>query len=636
MFIITQKSKEILIEERDYIIKRERKEIYFEDTNEIDVKTTYIIDFIKELSHKNEYILETPYHYFRIPEELSDKALIFKLNNDNPEFIVEKIIWYYIFEEVYGNANNEWTTYRNKLKQYLFESNLEEELKNFPEKPKITEDFIANIEKLKIKEYIEREDKFLEILEYPYRKDIVKYHHNTEILDKNFIYSLLCLFSFWIFITWLFYPTLFSFNISLLIFFLLLLIFSFYQRKITIRSNYKDKLMKINDLKKKFENSIQFFLIYEKDQSKEVSDMKINNIRLYLDSHSEKLFRYIDDLIKLDVFKAIQDYKTFNPIKFEVYIENKRIYPIPTEYEGFFHKTKIPFIIKDNNWNRLFSLEVNTMEIIQKKRKLTNIKERDYQIKKKYNYLACISFILVILIFMILPFYNILNILLLLTYLLIFLSLFPKSYFYNSQLQNFSEESQLQKRFFGFFLNSMHKIYTIPISLRPDCSYYFKAHAPRFHRIKITHELKDLMMKKLNLKIPENLSNTIESFNIPRKLNMKGYDLEIDIEISLNQRLFTWIIGIIIMFGIMIFSGIFYLCLYFLHPELLIDEFQEFTNLRIILTFLTLLIGFFGRDFLGNVTKDLNRIGVLLISLSFIVGILYSVPIFLYLLKLII
>ncbi len=559
------------------------------------------------------------------------------MNNDNPELIVEKIIWYYIFEEVYGNDNNEWATYRNKLKQYLFESNLEEELKNFPEKPKITEDFIANIEKLNIKDYIERENKFLEILEYPYRKDIVKYHHNSEILDKSFIYSLLCLFSFWIFVTWFFYPVLFLFNISMLILFFFFLIISLYQRKNTIRSNYKDKLMKINDLKKKFENSIKFFLMYEKYQSKEVSNMKINNIRLYLDSHSEKLFTFIENLIKLDVYKTIQDYKTFNPIKFEVFIENKRVYPIPTEYEGFFHKTKIPFIIKDNNWKRLFSLEVKTREIIQKKRKLNNIKVREYRIKKKYSYLANISFILAILIFFVIPpSYNLLNILLLFILILIFLSLTPKNYFYDSQLQNFSEESQLYKRFFGFFLNSMHKIYTIPIKLRPDCSYYFIAHAPRFHRIKISHELKDLMMKKLNLKIPENLSNTIESFNIPRKMNMKGYDLEIDIEIPLNQRLFTWISGIIIMFGIMIFSGIFYLCLYFLHPELLSNEFQDFINIRIILTFLTLLIGFFGSDFLGNLTKDLNKVGVLLISLSFIVGILYSVPIFLYLLKLII
>lgn len=620
-------------EGRDYVIKRERKDVLFEDTNVIKVKTTYIIEFNNELIIENEYILETPYNYFRIPEDLSDRAIIFKLNNMDANIITEKIIWYYIFEEIYQDKSNEWINCRNKLKQDLFESNFEEQLNNFPECPEIDEEICNKIEHIEIKNFIQKEDKFIKLLEYPYKKNIVKYHHNSDIPDNKIIISYFFLSIFWIFLTLFFTPELLLFNILMVCLFLFFFLFTLSQKINAIRNNYKDKLMKSNDLKKKFDNSIKFFLVTDKKTKKKITNKRKKDISLFLDSHSEKLFELIEDTIRLDVHKAIQDYKTFNPIQFKIIFENEKVYPIPTAYKGFLHKTKIPIIIrKIHTGKKLFSIEVKTREIIQKKRKLNNIKQIEHQSEKKNSYISCFALIFIILVLIIIPpSYNALAVSLILIIIIIFLSFFPTSYIYHSPLQNYTKEDQSHKKLVANLLNSLHKIYTIPIKHRSDCSYYFIAQAPRFHKIKITQELKDLMLKKLNVKIPENLSDTIESFNIPRKLIMKGYDLEIDIEIPLNQRLLVWIIGIFIMFCIMIYSGISYLILLFFYPELLNNKIQDFTNIRIILTFLTLLIGFFGRDFLGNLTKDLKKIGIALISLSFIVGILYSIPIFLYL-----
>ena len=66
--------------------------------------------------------------------------------------------------------------------------------------------------------------------------------------------------------------------------------------------------------------------------------------------------------------------------------------------------------------------------------------------------------------------------------IIICLSFYPTSYIYHSPLQNYIKEDQSHKKYISNVLNSFSKIYTIPIKHRSDCSYYFKAQAPRFHK----------------------------------------------------------------------------------------------------------------------------------------------------------
>ena len=176
------------------------------------------------------------------------------------------------------------------------------------------------------------------------------------------------------------------------------------------------------------------------------------------------------------------------------------------------------------------------------------------------------------------------------------------------------------------FFNRRKNIYPVTIDLREDCSYYFLAYAPRFHRIRFAKEMKDIL-RGLYTKVPTDLSSEIISFNIPRRKKLeKTIEFDIDFEIPIAGRIWCWIIGIFLMLILMIISGILYI-ISIINPSIFVNSF-DLSTLRFVLTFLTLLIGFFGRDILSDPTKDLHIIGIILIVISVITGFIFTAPIF--------
>jgi len=174
--------------------------------------------------------------------------------------------------------------------------------------------------------------------------------------------------------------------------------------------------------------------------------------------------------------------------------------------------------------------------------------------------------------------------------------------------------------------NKNKNIYPVTIDLREDCSYYFLAYAPRFHRIRFAKEMKDIL-RGLYTKLPTDLSSDIISFNIPRRKKLKKtIEFDIDLEIPIAGRIWCWITGIFVMLILMIISGIIYI-ISIINPLIFVNSF-DLSTLRFVLTFLTLLIGFFGREILSDPTKDLHKIGIVLIVISVLTGIIFTAPIF--------
>jgi len=206
------------------------------------------------------------------------------------------------------------------------------------------------------------------------------------------------------------------------------------------------------------------------------------------------------------------------------------------------------------------------------------------------------------------------------------------NYIYSSAYQFEKNEESTKSQLLLFNLFSGYKnIYPITIDLREDCSYYFLAYAPQFHRIKFTKEMKEVL-RGLYTKLPTDLSSEIISFNIPRRKKLeREFEFDIDLEIPISSRIWIWIIGIFTMLTLMTFSGIIYITS-ILNPLAFSNSF-DMSTLRFVLTFLTLLIGFFGKDILSNPTKDLHKIGLILIIFSVIVGVIFILPIFFALIK---
>ncbi len=198
--------------------------------------------------------------------------------------------------------------------------------------------------------------------------------------------------------------------------------------------------------------------------------------------------------------------------------------------------------------------------------------------------------------------------------------------YFSSLLTDSNDEVHKKKLSIVYLFVKRRKIFSITIDLREDCSYYFLAYAPKFHRIKFVKEMKEIL-RGLYTKLPTDFSSDIVSFNIPRRKKLtRLVEFDIVLEIPISGRIWCWIIGIFIMLILMIISGIMYF-ISIINPSFFVNSF-DLSTLRFVLTFLTLLIGFFGKDILSEPTKDLHKIGIILIITSLIVGIIFVAPIF--------
>lgn len=708
----------------DYDIKRETKIIRFNDINEVEEETIYYLKFNTKITSSRNYLLRTPFPYFRIPEEIPIE-IINKFNEIESKNLIEKLIWYYIFEIIFKNSSGEWEDFRIKQKKKMEEKNYKTNLKEvdndyWDEKIKEAQELTELIEMVKILKLIEKLDdiknkkqkreeikkienklddikkeeqsakkvkdysnkinrireninrlenidvkgvignkeNFKKILEYPFTKRKVFFHHNWQRYRYNFTINILFfVISYFLayFLTKLYIPIIFPISLLIVLSFIFIIgrnkIFNLiYNRKA------KNSLMKGGDLKQKFKDSIKYFLtnsVEKINQDKE--NLQIENVRrtLFLDSLSEMLFNEIYRLTYNDLDKFITDYKSFNPISMDIYFENEKLLPIETNTLEFFHKTTIPISLTKNQIKNNYSLIIKTKRTLRKYKKKKRFINYFKNIPKKY---MSIGFLIILLgpIFLIisifyLSFIYIFYIFLFQTiFLFIFMifGIFRKNYYYSpSSFKNFiydmgdlKKEDFLNKISFSanslsYLRNINKKIFPITINLRKDCSYYFNVYAPRFHYIKMAKEL-DFLMNLMSVKSPYNLSQNLFSFNIPRRKKLKALDIkgiseiefDIDLEIPRTVRINLWLLGIFLMIILMLLSGSIYL-IFSLIPTLSPSELMDFSNLSFVLPFITLLIGFFGRDILGNPTKDLKGLAKWLISLSILVGIVFFLPI---------
>ncbi len=390
-------------------------------------------------------------------------------------------------------------------------------------------------------------------------------------------------------------------------------------------------MMKQGKLKEKFEEKITSFLIKTNDGEKEPEE----NIKrkLFLDSLSEILYKEIYKFVFRDLDKCIRDYKSFNPVSMEIFLDGNQVFPLGTSYEGFFHKTSIPIYLDSTINNEEFNLKIITKKTIRKNKKYSRMINRKTSLSKNFREMRFIFNVIMIVFLISSLFFEILLVPVMIS-ALIWLIFFnnpiylvrTKYIYYSSLLADSKKEFDYNKSSIANIFNKRKNIYPVTIDLREDCSYYFLAYAPRFHRIKFAKEMKDIL-RGLYTKLPTDLSSDIISFNIPRRKKLKKIiEFDIDLEIPIAGRIWCWIIGIFIMLVLMFISGIIYI-FSIINPLIFANSF-DLSTLRFVLTFLTLLIGFFGKEILSNPTKDLHKIGIILIVISVLVGIIFTAPIF--------
>lgn len=701
-----------------YRIKRESKILKFNDINEVEEETSYLIKFNKfETSEDSNYMLELPLTYFRIPEktiqeyqdylevkeffkthklfkkyieefedirkilneyetllvkikdkgDFSEKMKFYEKMKKNmqeiensskyqeleqkyglakhpiknlntilietkSEILFEKIIWHFIFEEIFDSSDS----YLKNTKKFIEREirNPNRETKSW--KIKLPRNIKTEISEINIRDYIEKSGNFENIINYPYLKKKPYLHHNTSLNWFIILYIVLFPVFLPLFIylsEFLIIPHLIFWIITVIILSaspLLIIKFLIHVKKA------KNKINKLGKLKEKFEEKIKQFL-HNENNNKKISEEN-KNMKLFLDSLSEILFTEIYKFVFRDLDKCIRDYKSFNPVSIEIFFEGNRVFPIKTSYEDFFHKTSIPLNIDTLSKEEAFSLKIITNKTIRKNKKKSRMLNSYASFPKNYQKAFFISVFVISGISVLSKLLNfnfsdnlvyILTILLLLILNPILFIRTEYSYF-SSLLTDSNEELFKKKLSIAYLFAKRRKIFSITVDLREDCSYYFLAYAPKFHRIKFTKEMKEIL-RGLFTKLPTDLSSDIVSFNIPRRKRLKReLEFDIDLEIPISGRIWCWIIGIFIMLGLMCFSGIMYI-ISIINPSFFVKSF-DLSTLRFVLTFLTLLIGFFGKDILSEPTKDLHKIGLILIITSLIVGIIFVAPIFITLL----
>lgn len=602
---------------------------HFIEIREDQEKLTKMIQKIEKTDRYQELV--QTYGLFKQPIKNLNAILL----ETESEIIYEKIIWHFIFEIILNPSDSNFKNTKIFIEKEINNKKRETKLK----KIKISEEVKEEISNVKIREHIEKSGNFEDIIRYPFSKKKVFLHHNTSFRGLWILYGILIPYYFLVsifflskylvvenIVIWIIYLILFVFPI------LILAVTSLFIIQVLNRvTNAHNKMMKRGKLKEKFEEKITSFLVKPIGKKK----IKEDNIKrkLFLDSISEILYSEIYKFIFRDLDKCIRDYKSFNPVSMDIFLDGDKIFPLGTSYEGFFHKTSIPIHLDSSTNKGEFNLKIITKKAIRKNKKNSRMINSHTFLPKKLIKLRVIIHI-VFLVFIISSLF--IEILLVPVFFSAILwlgllnnpiYLFRTRYNYYSSLMTERNEELINiRRYVVNFFNKKKNIYPVTIDLREDCSYYFLAYAPRFHRIRFAKEMKDIL-RGLYTKLPTDLSSDIISFNIPRRKKLKKtIEFDIDLEIPIAGRIWCWITGIFVMLILMIISGIIYI-ISIINPLIFVNSF-DLSTLRFVLTFLTLLIGFFGREILSDPTKDLHKIGIILIVISVLTGIIFTAPIF--------
>lgn len=580
-----------------------------------------LIGQIKEIEKKPRYQeLVKKYGLIKTPIKNLNTILL----EAKSEILFEKIIWHFIFEKIFNPSDSNFKDTEAFIEKEINNKERETKLK----KIKIPENVKKEINKVKIREYIEKSGNFENIIRYPYSKKKVYLHHNTSIRWLLILYVMsfpFFLVSFIQIARNLIVEETIIWIIFLIISVCPLIIIEALKRF----TNARNKMMKHGNLKEKFEEKITSFLIKPLDEKKAPEDNKKK--KLFLDSLSEILYNEIYKFVFRDLDKCIRDYKSFNPISIEIFLDGTQVCPLETSYEDFFHKTSIPIYLDSTINKEEFNLKIITKKTIRKNKKNSRMINSHTFVSKNLRKLRFIIHTILMFFLFYVLFFEILETLALISAIL-WLVLFNNpifvlrnKYIYYSSIMTEQNEEFIYNKLIVNLFNRIKNIYPVTIDLREDCSYYFLAYAPRFHRIRFVKEMKDIL-GGLYTKLPTDLSSDIISFNIPRRKNLiKTLEFDIDLKIPIAGRIWCWIIGIFFMLILMIISGIIYI-ISIINPLIFVNSF-DLSTLRFVLTFLTLLIGFFGREILSEPTKDLHKIGIILIVISVLVGIIFTAPI---------
>ncbi len=187
-------------------------------------------------------------------------------------------------------------------------------------------------------------------------------------------------------------------------------------------------------------------------------------------------------------------------------------------------------------------------------------------------------------------------------------------------MQELPQQSYQELPLLNYYSNKFRNIYSIPSDLRKKCSYDWLINAPSFHNVRMCNELKVIfknLERPIVLRLPHKLSKNILSFYVPKNKHIKEVDFQLDLELPYMTRIVGWLLGMNIMLMNMMILSIIYLIFSFSSAIPL-----DFDNIRVIIPFLTLLIGFFGKNILENPTRDLHKWAGVLISLTVITGLL--------------
>ena len=604
-----------MIEKINYDIKRESKKITFEDVNSLEEESTYLIELKKDVKEGEKYLFETPYSFFQTPEDVRINISP-KLMEIDSKDVYEKIIWYYIFEIIFGDSSEStnWKDFREDLKSKIRVDYLSKKWFQVRKDISVSDNIKDRLKKIHLKGIFEKKSNLKDILEYPNKKRKTHFIQSWNIRN----YFVLVLFSIFLFSIIVPYFKMYQFRIDYPLIIIGLFVLSpiyFLLYEVFVR----DSLLKRGKLKKKFEKIYKKFI----EQFRIESKKERNYFKKYLDVYTNELFNKIFYINYNELFEAIKDYKTFNPLTISIKFDDEDIVHEISDYKNFFHYTTILLDFKEIPIKRNYVLRIETkktLRVVKKKEKVTHEK---VLVPKSilFLYIGLIAILLLIDFFVSLSLLSYLLIFVCLAILmLISLGLVGFEYKYYSPLQDQPHKYKHKKSFFNYYLNKNKNIYSIPVNLRKDCSYYWVINAPRFHSVQISKEIKNIIKNlehPIVLRTPYESAKNLLSFHIPRSTLIKEVDFQLDLEMPYSARIVGWLIGMNIMLINMLSLSIVYLIIVFT-----INIPVDLSNVRLVLPFLTLLIGFFGKSVLENPTKDLHKWGGLLIFLSVSLGII--------------
>ena len=357
---------------------------YFIEKKEDHEKLTKMIQKIEKTPRYQELV--QTYGLFKQPIKNLNAILL----ETKSEILFEKIIWHFIFEKILNPSDSNFKNTKAFIAKEINNKERETKLKKIIISEKVKEE----ISKVKIREHIEKSGNFEDIIRYPFSKKKVYLHHNTSFRWLWILYGILIPYNFFISFIYLSKYLVVGDIIIWIIILILSLSPLIFIKPLKRVANARNKMMKCGKLKDKFEEKITSFLVEPVSDKKEPED----NIKrkLFLDSLSEILQKEIYKFVFRDLDKCIRDYKSFNPVSIEIFLEGNQSFPLGTSYEGFFHKTSIP-INMDSSINKDdFSLKIKTKKTIRKNKKNSRMINSHPFVFKNFGKLRIIIYIIII------------------------------------------------------------------------------------------------------------------------------------------------------------------------------------------------------------------------------------------------